>query len=231
MKKIIELLEKWIPRYCWLPIIFGFLVNTLVYSGAKMIAGGWYHYNIETSLDRMIPFIPQTLLIYFGCYAFWGINYILIASLDKKRAFRFCSADVLAKLICLFFFLVLPTTNTRPVLENGGIWNLGMRFLYWIDSPDNLFPSIHCLTSWFCYIGIRGDERIPKGYRIFSCVFAIAVFVSTLTTKQHVLADVAGGVLLAEGAYWLTGHTSIASKYESIFSKITAFVFREDKGE
>ena len=48
-----------------------------------MIAGGWYHHNIETAVDRSLPFVPQFLIIYFGCYLFWIVNYILIARQDQ----------------------------------------------------------------------------------------------------------------------------------------------------
>ena len=72
-------------------------------------------------------------------------------------------------------------------------------------------------TSWFCYIGIRGKKEIPKGYRIFSCLMAVAVFISTLTTKQHVLYDVVSGMLLAELSYALTVKTGFAKKYQSFF--------------
>jgi membrane-associated phospholipid phosphatase len=101
-----------------------------------------------------------------------------------------------------------------------------MRFLYWVDSPDNLFPSIHCLTSWMCYIGIRGRRNIPLGYRIFSCLMAIAVFISTLTTKQHVLVDVVGGVLLAEGCYMITGRTRLSVWYGRFFDRLAARITR-----
>ena len=194
-------LKKWIagiiPVYGWIPLIAEFTLNTIVYNGAKLIAGNWHHYSLETDLDRMIPFVPWTIVIYFGCFLFWAVNYILSVRQGKERAYRFLSADFLAKCICLFFFLVLPTTNTRPEVGQEGIWNMAIRFLYRVDSPDNLFPSIHCLTSWMCFIGIRGQKSVPLFYRVFSCVMAIAVFISTLTTRQHVLVDVAGGVLLA----------------------------------
>lgn len=60
-------------------LFFSFVFNCLVYSGSRMIAGGWYHHNIETAVDRSLPFVPQFLIIYFGCYLFWIVNYILIA--------------------------------------------------------------------------------------------------------------------------------------------------------
>ncbi len=206
-------IESIVPRYAWLPLIFEFALNMAVYSGAKRIAGGWVHHNIETALDRAIPFLPWMIVIYFGCYIFWIVNYILCVRQEPEHTWRFLSADFLAKLVCLFFFLAFPTTNTRPEITGHSVWEELMRFLYWIDTPDNLFPSIHCLTSWFCYIGLRGKRQVSAGYRIFSCLFAVAVFLSTLTTKQHVLADVAGGVLLAEAAWQVAGHTRLAACY------------------
>ena len=64
-------------------------------------------------------------------------------------------------------------------------------------SPTNLFPSIHCLVSWFCAIGLRGT-RVSTWYKVFSYAFAIAVCISTQLTKQHYIVDVFGGILLAE---------------------------------
>jgi hypothetical protein len=221
-----ERINKILPVYGWLPLIAEFTLNTVVYSGAKLIAGGWHHYNLETVWDRAIPFVPWTVLIYFGCFVFWAVNYVLSVRQGREAAYRFLSADCLAKWICLLFFLLLPTTNTRPEITGGGIWNLLMRFLYWIDSADNLFPSIHCLTSWMCYIGIRRRRSVPLGYRIFSCLMAVAVFISTLTTKQHVLVDVAGGVILAEGCYFIAGHTRIAVWYGRFFNWLTGKIFR-----
>ena len=96
MKKLLNQVIRIIPPYGIFPVIFSFVFNCLVYSGSRMIAGGWYHHNIETSLDRMLPFEPQFLIIYFGCYIFWIINYILIARQDKKSVYQFFTADFLS---------------------------------------------------------------------------------------------------------------------------------------
>lgn len=222
-----ERVSSILPVYGWIPLIVELTLNTIVYAGAKMIAGDWYHHNIETGLDRAIPFVPWTVVIYFGCYLFWAANYVLSVRQGQKAAYRFLSADFLAKCICLLFFLLLPTTNVRPEVTGSSIWDAGMRFLYAVDSADNLFPSIHCLTSWMCYIGIRGRKNVPLWYRVFSCLMAVAVFISTLTTKQHVLVDVAGGVLLAELCYMVAGHTRFAAMYGRISEWMTERVFRK----
>ena len=79
MKNLLKGLTRILPAYGVFPVIFSFVFNCLVYSGSRMIAGGWYHHNIETGVDRSIPFVPEFLVIYFGCYVFWAVNYILIA--------------------------------------------------------------------------------------------------------------------------------------------------------
>lgn len=64
MKKILKGLTRILPAYGIFPVIFSFVFNCLVYSGSRMIAGGWYHHNIETAVDRSLPFVPQFLIIY-----------------------------------------------------------------------------------------------------------------------------------------------------------------------
>lgn len=221
-------LMEFLPAWAWLPLLFEFLLNNLVYAGAKIIAAPWHHYNIESQWDLAIPFLPWTVSIYFGCYLFWIANYVICVRLGREHAWRFLSADFAAKLICLICFLIFPTTNTRPEVSGTSVWDGLMRFLYQVDTADNLFPSIHCLTSWFCYIGIRGQEKIPRWYRIFSCLFALAVFVSTLTTKQHVLIDVAAGAVLAEGTYWLAGHTKLAFAYKKAAERLNRWIWHRN---
>lgn len=228
---LIDAAKQIVPIYMWLPLIFEFVFNTLVYTGAKIIAGNWHHYNIETRLDLMIPFLPWTITIYFGCYLFWAVNYVMSVRGDAESAWRFLSADFLAKCICLFFFLVFPTTNTRPEVVGESIWDWMMRFLYRVDAADNLFPSIHCLTSWFCFIGIRKKKEIPVGYRIFSCLMAVAVFISTLTTKQHVLYDVAAGALLAEMMYLFTARSGFVKRYQVFFERANGMLHLRQKTE
>lgn len=159
MKKILKGLTRILPAYGIFPVIFSFVFNCLVYSGSRMIAGGWYHHNIETAVDRSLPFVPQFLIIYFGCYLFWAVNYILIARQDRYSVYQFFTGDFISRCICLGFFLLYPTTNTRPVITDGGLWNQLALWLYSIDAADNLFPSIHCLVSWFCYLGHPRKKR------------------------------------------------------------------------
>ncbi|MDY4970225.1 MAG: phosphatase PAP2 family protein [Lachnospiraceae bacterium] len=232
LSKLSSVMGSVIPVYSRIPLILTVAVNMAVYLGARLIAGDWYHYNMETAFDRMIPFWPPSAAIYLGCYIFWAVNYILIARQEKRKVCQFFAGDVLSRLICLAFFLLIPTTNIRPAVDSTGVWNQVMRLIYAVDAPDNLFPSIHCLVSWFCYIGIRDCRGISAGYRGFSGIMAVLVCISTLLTKQHVIADVAGGILLAEICFRIGKCPAVSRFYGKQIDRINRAIFgsREEDG-
>lgn len=210
-----------IPKSMWLPLLLALAFNTAVYYGARALTAEREHFDLSIGVDGWIPFLPWTLLIYWGCYLFWLVNYIIGCRQDEQTSFRFISADLFAKAVCLLCFLALPTTNTRPVIEGASVWEEGMRLLYRIDAADNLFPSIHCLTSWFCYIAVRKNRKVSKGYRSLSLFIALSICISTLTTKQHVIVDVAGGIGLSELSYFLVEKTGFTHRYRRAVLKIS----------
>ncbi|MCD7824683.1 MAG: phosphatase PAP2 family protein [Clostridiaceae bacterium] len=222
---------KIIPEYGFLSVLFCFVFNSLIYTGIQLLMGKARHFDLTTALDNAIPFLPGWSVVYLGCFLFWGINYILITRQKKEDWFRFATADYLSRIVCGIFFILLPTTNVRPEVVGEGIGQSLIRFVYSMDAPTNLFPSIHCLVSWMCFIGIRGKEYVPKWYRIFSCLFAAAVFASTLFTKQHYIIDVFAGVIIAEVCYYISNHGSYYQWVMKKFDRINTRVFGEEMNE
>ncbi|MBO6108331.1 MAG: phosphatase PAP2 family protein, partial [Eubacterium sp.] len=80
------------------------------------------------------------------------------------------------------------------------------RFLYSIDEAANLFPSIHCLVSWLCFIGIRSAKNVSLFAKLFSLISAILIMISTQVLKQHYIVDMISGIALAEICYFISGH-------------------------
>ena len=114
MKTALRIVTRMLPAYGVFPLVFSFIFNCLVYSGSRMIAGGWYHHNIETGLDRSLPFVPQFLVVYFGCYLFWAFNYILIARQERHSVYQFFTGDFISRCICLGFFLFNLAATYSP---------------------------------------------------------------------------------------------------------------------
>ncbi len=222
-------MDKWLPAYALFSLIGCFVWNCLIYWMTQRLGADLYHYDFTTELDRAVPFLPSFVSIYVLSYPFWVLCYILIAKENSKENwYRFVFADMLARLICGICFLAIPTTNIRPEITGSSFFEIAMGFIYEMDLPYNLFPSIHCLASMMCYLGLRTCSRIPKPWKWATLGFAVLVFASTQFTKQHYLVDVIGGVLIALGCYMLSMRSHAYQILERLFDNIYHKVFEED---
>lgn len=215
---ICRLLSWVIPEYTVAPLLSTLAFQVSVYSGSKVLMDSAYHYNLETPLDLSTPFLPWTVVIYAGAFLYWYTSYALILRGEKRNAFRFLSAHVMSLVVILLCFLFLPTTNSRPEVTGHSLWDLGMRIIYATDTPTNLFPSLHCQFSWLCARAL-GNTRVPKWGKVFAYVFTLLIFVSTLTTKQHVIVDVLSGWLLAEVTFDLCRCEKVTRPFYRLFDR------------
>ncbi|WFR64657.1 phosphatase PAP2 family protein [Paenibacillus amylolyticus] len=87
-------------------------------------------------------------------------------------------------------------------------------YIYRNDQPYNCFPSIHVLTS---YLILRGTRLFGRAIWAMTSTFSILIIVSTVLVKQHVIVDIAGGILVGELSYQLVGSTihSFSSRVKS----------------
>lgn len=186
------------PRYTVLPLLAILALNTVTFTGTKFLLDGRTMLDLTTPLDLVIPLVPFFILIYCLAFPQWVIGYTVIAREDEDTCYRVLGGEIIAKLMCLVLFLTVPMTMQRPEVPQGGFWNFWLRFVYWIDSPTNLFPSIHCLESWLVFRGALRLKKPPRWYKWAMLPLSLAIFASTLLVKQHVIADVLAGILVAE---------------------------------
>lgn len=201
--KIAERCNKILPKYAVIPLILALCINNCVYIGASQLRKFLTFSSLETTLDEQIPFLAPFVLFYVLAYVQWVLNYILIGRDSKKLCYQFVLGDILSKIICLFFFILLPTTLSRPEVRGTDIFSQLVRLIYSVDAPVNLFPSIHCLESWCCIraafkMHLKTKER-TRCYQIITVLMSLGVFASTLLIKQHVIIDVFGGIAAFEG--------------------------------
>lgn len=215
-------MEKFIPQYAIFSYLACFAVNCLVYWFTQFIMAGAYHHDLTTEFDLKVPFVSQWIIIYVTTFIFWIVNYGIVAkSSTRDKWFQFATADMMSRLICGAIFIVLPTTTVRPEIEGTGFTDWLTSIIYSVDKPYNLFPSIHCLASWMCYIGMRGNKNIPWWYRATTMIFALLICASTQFTKQHYILDVVAGIVIAEFCYFITTHTGGYRKVMRLFDKMT----------
>ena len=197
-QRIQQGLERILPSYARIPLVLLVIINLIVYEGTQFLMLHAKHWDLALPLDARIPFRPAWIVIYILAYLQWAVGFIVISRESREHCYRVFMGEIIAKLICMLFFIALPTRIERPVVEGSGFIAWLMRLVYAGDLPGNLFPSIHCLESWICFRGAIGMKRTPRWYAPAMLVLTLMVFASTLLVKQHVLVDIPAGVLVAE---------------------------------
>jgi membrane-associated phospholipid phosphatase len=155
-------------------------------------------YAPELPWDRALPLQPTWALIYGALYMFLIVLPVLVVREEAhiRRTFWAYLAVWITAYVC---FVVYPTAAPRPpeVVGDGfAVW--GLRFLYDADPPYNCFPSLHVAHS---FVSALTCYRLHRRLGLAALLCASLVAVSTLFTKQHYIADVIAGILLAFAAY------------------------------
>lgn len=155
----------------------------------------------QLALDRRIPFLPGSVWVYESLWLAMPVGpWLMTTSSELWRCAR-SAAAVMA--VAFLVFLFLPTSCPRPEgVQTNALYRALVRF----DGENNAFPSLHVAfavlgAAWF-------SAALPDGrWRALlrCCVWAWAgtIVLSTLLTRQHVIVDVAGGLVLGAAGCFL----------------------------
>lgn len=195
---ISNILYRIFPKYAWIPVILAFAVQLIVYCGLKIPVRYLQLHDLTTQLDRMIPFIPEWIVIYVLSYLSWFITIRWIVSESKEKCYRFAAIYITGFLITGVCFLVYPCTLERAELTGTGFFVDMVRLIYAADDPLQLFPSVHILIAYYCWRCTIDCRKIPVWYKWFNFVFLILTCLSILFVRQHVIADIPSAIITAE---------------------------------
>ncbi|HDR9505800.1 inositol phosphorylceramide synthase [Burkholderia cepacia] len=154
-------------------------------------------YVFATPIDARIPFIAWSWFVYVGFFPF----VIALAAYARPPAFAaFKEAVLIAFVLGVVCFMLFPEAVPRPdVAEIGNTFVRDRLARMWqLDLAANGFPSLHvAVTCLACRM--LTDRRW-----IAAVAIGVLICASTLTLKQHTVADVLGGVALATvSALWV----------------------------
>lgn len=219
-------LKKEHIRYYLAALLIAGLSNRAIFFFGHLLSQGARHWDLSLRGEPLLPFVPWTIWIYFAIIPWCMFVYFLVVRRERAEADRFFCALLLTKLICLLFFVFLPASIERSEPSGSSLSVQMLRLLYVFDTPDNLFPSVHCLLAWLCWIGVRGRREHPFPLRAAAFLMAAAVCVSTLTVRQHVLCDVFAGILLAELGWQLAKIPALRGLYAALSDALVRLLFR-----
>lgn len=229
LKAIDNLIVKLLPRYAIIAFFACWIINSFFYEFTQFLIRNSVHHNMTLAFDNGVPFVKEFIYIYFGSFLFWYVIYIVVARTDEETFFRLIVTDMICRFICFIAFVVFPTTNIRPEIVGKDISSQLVKFLYAVDRPSNLFPSIHCLLSWLCFISTRKLKSIRIIYRILIFVITILICISTQVLKQHYLVDFVAAVILSEVVYFALGFSKLVNKVRRFCDRITSKIWKSYK--
>lgn len=224
------MIKKIIPGYSIIPLAICLVIHMFAYYGARiinlLIYGSTSGYlDLTLDIDRMIPVMPIWSYVYIGSYVFWVISYIIASRDSREHLGKIMVADIITKMLCFIIFVAVPTTAVRPMINGDGCGAWLLKMVYEADLPDNLFPSMHCATSWLSFRFLMKAKKTHILGKIVAFISATAVFVSVLFTKQHVILDVVSGVLVAEIGVQIGFRTGLFKWFERL--DITDYIERK----
>lgn len=173
------------------------------------------------AIDDRIPLIAFFVVIYFFSYAFWIMGPIAASLTGRRNFINYIIGLSAAYIIGFLIFTFSPTYMDRSaeglmeLSSRPGFFNSLLRTVYANDGSDlafNLFPSYHCLISLYCYLGVRRQPEISKGYRIYALLMTVLICLSTVFTKQHYFIDMIGGLGIAILCYAVVSKLDPASR-------------------
>lgn len=175
-------------------------LSALLYLVPNRWHGGTGTYLPMTSLDTAIPFWPQTGWVYAATYALLLSTFVGIR--DLSRVSRLLYALLFAQTLAAICFVLWPTVYPRdlyPIPQHlGTAANAISSFWRGIDAPTNCFPSLHVSTVTLCV------AAWPRArYKLTAALIGIPCALSTLTFKQHYVADLAAGLALGLLAWFI----------------------------
>ncbi len=187
----------------WKNAIFSIILAVAVYFISQIYAllnHGPAVLNLHTPLDSALPVVPIFVIPYVSLQPVIYATLVIFLLIRTRYFQSICLALIAAWLVSYAFYIFLQTEVIRPILTGTDTLTRMINGVYASDNPFNDFPSLH--TSLSTIVAIHW-VRLDRRPGIVVAIWTVLIVASTVLIKQHYVADVVSGLLLAFGAAWL----------------------------
>ena len=118
-------------------------------------------YILNTTLDNLLPYIPQFIWIYVFWYIMLAIVPYYIAHKNIDSFYKYTITFVITTLMAGLIFVIFPNGVIRANITDTSISSKIVKIIYNLDNPAiNCLPSIHCLYSFLFIFAIFDTKKI-----------------------------------------------------------------------
>ncbi len=175
----------------------------------------WFHYLevntprhyqlIHMAVDDYIPFCELFVIPYFLWFAYVSVTVVYFFFKSKEDYYKTCVFLFTGMTIFLMISTFWPNGHhLRPaVMPRDNVFTGLLGMLYKVDTPTNLWPSIHVYNSLGAHFAIVKSKAFEKrkGIRIASFLLSSSIIASTVLIKQHSMFDVMTAFVMAAVMY------------------------------
>lgn len=192
------------PTYRHLHLLWGWAGYFLLYFLTENLIPPEACHVIHTPLDDRIPFQECFVIFYVGWYGLilLSLGYFLLYSVDSFKNLQ--TYIIITQALAMAVYVLYPSRqDLRPeVFPRENILTSVMAFLYSIDTPTGVCPSLHVAIS----IGIASawlrEKQAATWLKAGITLFCIGVCCSVSFVKQHSVVDIVAAVPVCLIAEW-----------------------------
>ena len=154
-----------------------------------------------TALDGLIPFQPQALFVYLTLWLYVGVGPGLQPDLLELSRYGLWVCLLCATGLAIFYFWPTQVPPTGIDVSSYA----GFSMLQGVDAAGNACPSMHVAIAAFTMLRLEHvwrRLRAPAFLSVLNLTWCVAIVLSTLLTRQHVVLDALAGALLGTAFAW-----------------------------
>lgn len=161
------------------------------------------HISLLTPIDKAIPFIPAFVLPYMSLYALFWLPVIASKHITLRDFATIVAATAGMFGVAFTVYAIVPSSYPRPevVREISFAHYLVAEALYRFDLPNNTMPSTHAAVVMILLSAAR-EKFCRLAYAAYT-LWGMLILLSTVTVKQHYVADLVAGIILGAAAFAL----------------------------
>lgn len=160
---------------------------------------------IHVAADNYIPFCEIFVVPYFLWFAYVTAVVVFLFFKNRQEYYKSCVFLFTGMTIFLIISTLWPNGHHLRLAEmpRDNIFTRAVSYLWGMDTPTNLWPSIHVYNSMGAHFAVMHCAQLEhkRGIRIASGVLAFSIILSTMFIKQHSVFDVMTAIALGTVMY------------------------------
>ena len=162
----------------------------IMYFGCEYFQSGFH--DVKRDIDDKIPFVEWSVLVYVLWFPLIALFPIALFYVNEEYYVFYITAMFMEVVLSVICYMIYPTTFKRPKPSDklsGKLMAIVFKGSY---RGVNCAPSLHCSS---CYLIIfTALMAMHNVTGIISIIVAVAIVISTMTTKQHTVIDVLSAI-------------------------------------